>query len=185
MKPILDQYAPKNIYNWDETALFWRPSSGACFVAVHEKIVKGRKKIKARVAILRGVSMAGEKCPLMCIGTTNKPRWPTVCGKIADAPIQYLSASKGWMTFHLFSDLLKAFNRKLKIAGRKALLLDNCSSHRGFDVEYDRQKTNLHVVMLPQNTTAKLPPCDQCVIRSLKAQYRHRLGKRLLHQEAN
>ena len=82
--------------------------------------------------------MAGKKCPLVCIGTANKPRWPTVCGKIADAPIQYLSASKGWTTSHLFSDLLKAFNRKLKIAGRKALLLlDNCSSHRGFDAEYD------------------------------------------------
>ena len=63
------------------------------------------------------------------------------------------------MTSHLFSDLLKSFYKKLKIAGRKALLLlDNCSSHRGFDVEYDEQKTNLHVAMLPQNTTAKLQP---------------------------
>ena len=79
VKPILDQYAPKDIYNWDETALFWRSSSGASFVTANEELIKGRKKIKARVTILTGVSMAGEKCPLMSIGAANKPRWPIVC----------------------------------------------------------------------------------------------------------
>ena len=106
----------------------------------------------------------------------------TVCGKIADASVQYLSASKCEMTSHHFSDLLKAF----KIAGRKVLLLlDNCSSHRGFDRGIRWAENELACSNLPQNTTAKLQPCDQGVIRFLKAQYRRRLGKLLLHQEAN
>ena len=44
VKPILDQYAPKDIYNWDETALFWRSSSDVSFVTANEEIVKNRKK---------------------------------------------------------------------------------------------------------------------------------------------
>ena len=58
VKSILDQYALKDIYNWDAAALFWRSSSSASFVTANEEIVKGRKKMKARVTILTGVSMA-------------------------------------------------------------------------------------------------------------------------------
>ena len=48
------------------------------------------KANKSRVTILVDCSMDGKKMPLLCIGTAAKPRWPTVQGKRAAAPLNYL-----------------------------------------------------------------------------------------------
>ncbi|KAI6649961.1 Tigger transposable element-derived protein 6 [Oopsacas minuta] len=87
IRPILSRYAQRDIYNADETALFWRMSEGKSFVAANEARVAGRKTSKSRVTLLIGSSMTGEKLPLLCIGSAKKPRWPVVLGKKADAPI--------------------------------------------------------------------------------------------------
>ncbi|KAI6649962.1 Tigger transposable element-derived protein 4-like [Oopsacas minuta] len=64
------------------------------------------------------------------------------------------------------------------------LLVDNCPAHLGLCEKYDGVKANLKLVMLPKNTTAKLQPCDQGVIRSLKAHYRGKLARLILNKEA-
>lgn len=64
------------------------------------------------------------------------------------------------------------------------LLLDNFPAHKGFEERYDGVKTNLEVKMLPPNTSSKLQPCDQGVIRSLKAHYRGKLARLLIHKAA-
>ena len=56
---------------------------------------------------------------------------------------------------------------------RKILLvIVNCTAHpRGLEL------TNINIKFLPPNTTAKLQPCDQGIIQSLKVHYRHQLVK--------
>ena len=175
------EYAPEDIYNMDETALFYRATSGRTFIAENETSVKGRKSHKARVTLLVGCSLAGQKLPLIIVGTSVKPHWPTFNGKRSKDPLKYLSSRKGWMTTSLFSGILSDFEKTLKFRGRKGLLfLDNCTAHKGFTEVYDGQSTNLRVMMLPPQTTARLQPCDQGVIRSLKSHYRSQLGKFLV-----
>ena len=64
------------------------------------------------------------------------------------------------------------------------MLIDNCPSHNGFLDIYDGIKSSLEIRMLPKRTTSMLQPCDQGVIRSLKANYRVKLAHLLLNKEA-
>ncbi|KAI6646969.1 Tigger transposable element-derived protein 4-like [Oopsacas minuta] len=160
-------------------------SEGKSFVAANEARVAGRKTSKSRVTLLIGCSMTGEKLPLLCIGSAKKPRWPVVLGKKADAPIAYASSGKGWMNTALFNKWLQEFNGKITRQDRQCMLLvDNCPAHLGLCEKYDGVKANLRLVMFPKNTTAKLQPCDQGFIRSLKAHYRGKLARLILNKEA-
>ena len=95
IQPVIAQYAPENMFNADETALFYRMQSGKTFTLLGEQ-VKGGKCDKARVTILVGASSRGDKLPLLCIGKSKQPCWPVVMGKRAQAPISYDSSKKGW-----------------------------------------------------------------------------------------
>ena len=53
-----------------------------------------------------------------------------------------------------------------------ALVLDNCTAHPNVS-----GLTNIMLVFLPPNTTAKTQPMDTGVIRNIKAHYRKNLAK--------
>lgn len=185
IQATIEKYQADTVFNMDETALFWRMQSSKTFVGPDEQEPRGRKPMKTRVTLLVCCSMAGEKLPLLCVGSSKNPRWPTIGGRKATPPLKYCSSRKGWMTTAIFSDCLKDFEQMLKSRNQKGLLLlDNCPAHKGFEERYDGVKTNLEVKMLPPNTSSKLQPCDQGVIRSLKAHYRGKLARLLIHKAA-
>ena len=71
------------------------------------------------------------------------------------------------MTLAIFGVWLKTWNEKLAGQCHHILLLvDNAPSHMG-DVQY----SNIKIVFLPTNTTAKLQPLDQGIIRVGKLAY--------------
>ena len=77
------------------------------------------------------------------------------------------------MDGYLFADWVKEFDRKFAAQERKiALIVDNCPAHP----IVDGLKT-IEIISLPPNTTSKTQPMDQCVIKSLKAFYRHSVIK--------
>ena len=87
------------------------------------------------------------------------------------------------MNVKLFTEWLDTFNRWCMNQGRCiVLLMDNASAHmitsgtegqmHGLKV---RSLSHMTVVYLPANTTSVMQPCDQGVIRSLKAAYRRSL----------
>ena len=83
-------------------------------------------------------------------------------------------ANKAWMTSDLFCEWLDAVNRKMQSVNCHILLLiDNCSAHP--DVEC----SNIKLVFLPPNTTAKLQLCDAGIIQAIKLQYCKRLLRRI------
>lgn len=80
------------------------------------------------------------------------------------------------MTRQLFTEWLQAWYVELGKSGRCACLpLDNCSAHH-----ITCELKNIELKLLPANTTVKLQPLDQGVIKSLKVGYRRRLLDRLL-----
>ena len=186
MLPTFDEYEPSHILNADETALFYRMTGGKSFVLANEKNVRGRKQSKARATILTCVTMAGNRLPLTCISTAKSPRWPVVCGKRANAPIKYLSSKKGWMNTALFDDFVKDLHKDAIHKKQSWLLLvDNCPAHiHAAGVYSTKPLFGVRVVLLPKNTTSRLQPCDQGVIRSLKARYRKRLVRLAVHKSA-
>ena len=63
---LLNEFSPSDIYNIDETGLYWKILPDK-MVAFKDERVRGGKKSKDRVTALVGASMAGEKLPLFVI----------------------------------------------------------------------------------------------------------------------
>ena len=169
---LLSQFKPEDVYNIDETGLFYKMTPDKSFTFKGEKCTGG-KKAKERLTILVGAGMDGEKLPLLVIGKSKSPR---CFSGVKSLPLEYSANPKAWMNGDLFHQWLQKWNRKLSGKNRHVLLvIDNCPAH-----PHDLQLTNITIKFLPPNTTAKLQPCDQGIIQSLKVYYRHQLLRNCL-----
>ena len=73
LKNILEKYEPNDIYDADETGLFWQmlPENLLGFIG---KKAHGSKQPKNRITLLVGANMSGtDKLPLLAIGKSKKP----------------------------------------------------------------------------------------------------------------
>ena len=84
-----------------------------------------------------------------------------------DLGVEYFWNQKGWMTGPVFDLWLTDWNNNLIKQNRYVLLLiDNAPGH--IIGEY----SNIRIQFLPSNTTAKLQPLDQGIIKPTKHNYR-------------
>lgn len=174
----LARYEPANVFNADETALFFKALPEKTITFKGDPCVGG-KRSKERVTVLLASNMSGtERLPLLVIGKARNPR----CFKnIHHFPVQYHANRKAWMTSDIFQAWLRQLDRRFSANKRKVLLLvDNCSAHtRVTGLEC------IELVFLPENTTAALQPLDQGIIQHVKSRYRkHVLERILLCKEA-
>ena len=130
----------------------------------------GGKLSKDKLTVLVTASMAGEKLPPLVIGKSANPR----CFKnVKKLPLPYEHNTKAWMTSTIFEKWVKKLDLQMRKRERKiALVLDNCTAHPSVS-----SLTNVKLVFLPPNTTAKTQPMDAGVIRCFKAHYRKNLAK--------
>ena len=86
--------------------------------------------------------------------------------------VRYRHNAKAWMTSELFQDWLKDFDRQMRLARRKVILLvDNAASYN----QGDLQLRNVTLHFLPPNTTAHIQPMDAGIIKAFKAHHRKQL----------
>lgn len=170
---VLAKYEPNQIFNADETGLFWQMLPRQTLDTRGDKC-HGGKQGKARVTVLLAANMDGStKLRPLVIGKFQTPRCMRNCPNI---PVTYAWNKKSWMTRDIFLKWLKAWDSDLARQGRKVcLIVDNCTAHHT-----DAQLSNIEVVFLPPNTTSKLQPLDQGIIRTFKSIYKHRLIEILL-----
>ncbi|SCZ89412.1 BZ3500_MvSof-1268-A1-R1_Chr9g10401 [Microbotryum saponariae] len=124
---LTNKYDPSDIFNMDETGLFYamRPSTG---LARNGR--NGVKMNKTRITFAFTVNANGsERLPPFIIGSTAKPR------SFNKKPPSYYnhyyrSNKKAWMTGELYVEWLKARDLELRSKGRKVQLwLDVFSGH--------------------------------------------------------
>ena len=119
---ILNGYSAHNIWNLDETGVFWRalPDKG---LSERSKQCRGGKKCKQWITVTFIVNAAGEsEVKPIVIWKSDNPR----CFKGVDKsqlPVLYFSHSKAWMTGEILDAVLSQIDRKLRISGRFVLLL--------------------------------------------------------------
>ena len=102
---ILQKYRPFEIYNADETSLFWKLFSENSLGFV-KKTYHGTKQPKTRITVLVGANMDGsDKLPLFVIGKSKRPR----AFKNVTVPVKYTANKKTWMT----EELVENWMRKL------------------------------------------------------------------------
>lgn len=176
LKSVCKGYDDKNIFNADETGLFYRvlPDKTLCFKG--EKC-SGGKISKERLTVLLCCNMLGEFETPLVIGKAKKPR----CFKNIDVRklgVSWNSNKKAWMTTDIMSDWLVDLDKRMKKKSRNILLfLDNATSHPD-----DLKLKNVKLVFLPPNATSVLQPLDLGIIRSFKVGYRKLLLRHVLSQ---
>lgn len=111
----------------------------------------------------------------MLLGKSLKPR----CFKninLNKYSIEWKANITAWMNVRLFSEWLSNLNASMKKQNRKIILfLDNAPCH-----PIDMDLTHVKLQYFPPNTTAKLQPLDQGIIKTFKTLYRKRLVKHII-----
>lgn len=173
---IREGFSDQDIFNGDETGLFFKLLPDKTFKFKEEKCVGG-KLSKERLTVFVCANLLGtEKRKLFVIGKSQNPR----CFKnIKTIPVEYRANKSAWMTSELFAEHLKIWDSELRKMGRKVLLLvDNCPAHPEV-----RDLKNIKLEFFPPNVTSVLQPMDQGVIRSLKCHYRKKIVLRLIEED--
>ncbi|GFW13191.1 tigger transposable element-derived protein 6 [Trichonephila clavipes] len=116
---LIKEYEPSNIFNTDETELFFKCLLEKTFTFKKEKCHGGKHR-EERLTILLAVNMDGsEKITPLVIGKSAKPR----CFKgINLFPTKYRSNKKAWMTTELFNEWLISLNSDMKREKRHSLI---------------------------------------------------------------
>ena len=172
----IKEYELRDIYNMDESALFWKMMPDATLA---DQQLPGGKIEKARVTINLCCNADGsKKLPPWFIGKAKTPRcFGRASVKIQNFKCIWKHNTKGWMTGVIFKEYLKWMD--LQVAPRKSILLiDGFSAHQtGLDLFHSENENGLGfitVIFLPANATSICQPLDQGIIKAWKAHYRRR-----------
>jgi len=180
LKPILDQYDENDIFNGDETGMFYRCFPGKSMVLANDACKNG-KRSKDRVTVMLCCNMTGsEKIKPLVIGHAENPR----CFKnVKSLPVDYYWNKKAWMNSNIFENWLAILDKKFQNEDRKVIFFfDNCSAH-GKEIQTKLSAITLH--FFPPNLTSILQPMDRGIIRSLKAHYRNHIVLKLIDDMEN
>lgn len=170
---LREKFRDENIFNADETGLFYKCTPKTTLKFKGEKCTGG-KMSKERLTILLCCNSLGEKRPPLIIGKHAMPR----CFKGENiSHFNYVSNKKAWMTSSIFTNYLLKWDSELRLINRRILLiLDNCSAHP----DICSKLTNIKLCFLPPNTTSLIQPLDQGIIKSFKVHYRKTLTSKIL-----
>ena len=165
---IVQGYEKENVWNMDETGIFWRALSDRGF-GQKSKSCKGGKKSKQRITVAFFVSASGHKEKPVVIWKSENPRCMQRFNK-SSLPVSYYSQAKAWMTGEILEDILIKLNRHLSSSNHNILLLmDNAGCH---PENLSGKFSNIKICFLPPNTTSTLQPLDLGIIQNFKVHYR-------------
>ncbi len=165
---IIAQYDPENVYNMDETGLFFHLLPRYSLLMPNEDILttRGKKKSKDRVSLIV-CAVGSYKIPCALIG---KPKAPA-CIKDHRWPVPYFIQAKACMDVET---CWKWFNEvfipevKKRTGRRVLLLLDNAPGH--FEAF---ERDNVRIVFFPPNCTSWKQPWDMGIIAALKKRFKY------------
>jgi len=168
---IVAGYKKEDIWNMDESGVFWRALPDKGF-GEKRKACKGGKKSKNRLTVAFFVNAAGEKEKPIVIWKSANPR----C--LRQLPVTYYDQKKAWMTGEIMETVLGKLNARLSHTNRSILLLmDNAGCHPDY---LQTKFSNIKTCFLPANTTSKLQPLDLGIIKNFKVHYRRFLLRYVL-----
>ena len=175
--PTLARYSPNDIYNGDETALFYKslPHRTYCFDSDKPA---GSAKRKDRLTLLIITNMDGsDHRKLSVIGKSKTPRCLQKKYKmqVKDMSVDWYASKNAWMTGEIHHQIMTKLNNEMRLSNRHILYIcDNASSHQV------REYSHIKFLMLPPNATSIMQPLDQGIILSAKRRYKKKLAERYL-----
>ncbi|GFV91938.1 tigger transposable element-derived protein 1 [Trichonephila clavipes] len=180
-------YSADQVFNADETGLYWKRLPNHTYIAKDEKTASGHKENKDRVTLLLCSNALGDRMlkPLL-INKSLRPR--TLKGKdLKQLPVHWMANPKTWMTTAFFTEWfnncfvpeVEAYMKEKSLDFKVLLIVDNAASHPQLE------HPNVQLVFLPPNTTSLIQPLDQGIIATFKKYYIKATYKFILNKLEN
>ncbi|XP_042768073.1 tigger transposable element-derived protein 1-like [Panthera leo] len=175
-------YLPEQVFNCDETGLFWKEMPERTHIMEEESAVPGHRPVKDRLTLLFCANASGDfKVKPLLVYHSENPRAFRKCRvQKSQLNVMWRSNSKAWVTRILFVEWVnEAFGPAVKkylleknLPLRALLVMDDAPAHPpGFEDDLLEEFEFIKVKFLPPNTTPVLQPMDQQVISNFKQLY--------------
>uniref|UniRef100_A0A2I3GC45 JRK like n=1 Tax=Nomascus leucogenys TaxID=61853 RepID=A0A2I3GC45_NOMLE len=170
---------PEQIYNADETGLFWKCLPSRISIIKGKCTVPGHKSIEERVTIMCCANATGlHKLKLCVVGKAKKPRSFKSTDTL-NLPVSYFSQKGAWMDLSIFRQWfdkifvpqVREYLRSKGLQEKAVLLLDNSPTHPNENV-LRSDDGQIFAKYLPPNVASLIQPSDQGVIATMKRNYR-------------
>lgn len=191
LKKIVDEggYSAKQIFNVDETCLFWKRMPSKTFITRDELKTPGFKASKDMVTLLFASNTEGDfKLKPLLVYHSENPR--ALRGYLkSHLKVIWKSNRKAWITRIIFREWFvdyavpawRTYCQNKNLEFKILLILDNTLSHK---LDFDTLCPNVRVVFIPPRTASILQPMDQGIIMTFKAYYLRRLFSKLIRETA-
>ena len=175
--PTLEAYSPSDIYNGNETALFYKSLPHRTYCHADDK-PSGSAKCKDRLTLLIITNMDGsDHRKLSVIGKAKTPCCLQKKYKmqVKDIAVDWYASKNACMTGDIHYRIMTKFNTQMRAADQHVLYVcDNVSSHQV------QEYSHIKFLMLLPNATSVVQPLDQGIIWSVKRRNKKKLAERYL-----
>lgn len=172
LKTNLEHFSCDDIFNVDETALYYKQLSTFSF-GVQGTRRRDRPTDKNRVTVLFGCSKNGEKLKPLIVGKFVRPRCLRNTN-LSFLPCEYAHNSNAWVTREIFKNYLTRLNEHFQALQRNVcIVLDNFAGHVTVGTF-----SNITLIYLPPGKTSVLQPLDSGIIHSFKAAYSRKVNEK-------
>ncbi|KAF7701578.1 Tigger transposable element-derived protein 6 [Cucumispora dikerogammari] len=174
---LVSKYGSKNVFNCDETTLYYRSLSTKSFVSSNNNC-KGVKISKERLTLLLCCSLQEEKIAPLLIEKSKSLR--ALKGiTLSSIGVEYDHSCNEWMARSIFISWLKRLNSRMsKEKSFVALIMNNATCH-----SVNATFSDIDIIFLPKNTTSLIQPCDQSIIKSFKDKYVRFMTEYMIYNE--
>ncbi|GFW63444.1 tigger transposable element-derived protein 1 [Trichonephila clavipes] len=180
-------YSADQVFNADETGLYWKKLPNRTYIAKDEKTASGHKASKDRVTLLLCSNASGDRMlkPLL-ISKSLRPR--ALKGKdLKQLPVHWMVNSKAWIPTAIFTEWfnncfvpeVEDYMKEKSLDFKVLLIVDNAASHPQLE------HPNVQLVLLPPNTTSLIQPLDQGIFVTFKKYYIKTTYKFILNRLEN
>lgn len=189
LRNILEEgcYSPRQVFNVDETGLFWKRLPERMLLALEGAAGPGPKAPKDHLTLLLGGNAAGDfKLKPLLVYPSENPRALKGCSK-ASLPVVWRSNRNDWLTPSIFQEwftdcfcpAVESYCASHGLPHRALLLLDGAPCH---PAHLGNLSAHVRVEFLPKNTSALIQPMNQGIIATFKAHYLRRTLSQLVQK---
>ncbi|UYV80139.1 hypothetical protein LAZ67_18001814 [Cordylochernes scorpioides] len=172
---VTECYLPQQVFNCDETGLFWKKMPKRTYITAEANTMPGHKPMKDRLTLLlcANASRDLKVKPLLVYHSENPRAFKKHKVQKSQLNVLWKSNTKAWVTRLLFVEWIneafgpavKKYLSEKKLPLRALLVMDNAPAHPPSlkDHLLDEFKF-IEVRFLPPNTTPLLQPMDQQLV---------------------
>uniref|UniRef100_A0A7N5JAM7 HTH CENPB-type domain-containing protein n=1 Tax=Ailuropoda melanoleuca TaxID=9646 RepID=A0A7N5JAM7_AILME len=187
LRSIIEEgkYTPQQVFNVDETGLYWKRMPEGMFISVEEKAEPGFKSSKDRLMLLLGGNAAGDfKLKPLLVYHLENPKSLKGYSK-PNLPVIWRSNKKAWATRSIFQEwfiyffcpAVEKYCAQNHLTNRALLILDSAPCH---PVNLGDLSDNVRVEYLHDSAADSVQPMGQGITSIFKAHYVKRTFEHIL-----